>query len=73
MVVDNVLEPNILAALAAIKFERRGKLVLLNKPVNVLASVLDTLGLKVPITDNSSHLDVPCHGDEPFVASGHPK
>jgi hypothetical protein len=57
VVVDNVLEPNVLAALAAIQFERRGKLLLLNKPINVLAGVLDTLRFEVPITDKSTHRD----------------
>jgi hypothetical protein len=73
VLVDNVLEPVILAAIATARFEWRGKLLFLNKPIDVLAGVLDSLRFEVPITDNSSHLDVPCHGDEPFVASRHPR
>ena len=71
VLVDNVLEPGILSALAAIRLERRGKLLFLNKPADVLTRKRDALVGEVLIAQKS-HRGVPCYGDEHFVASGSP-
>jgi len=72
VLVDNVLEPAILPALRAVQLEWRRKLFLPYKPVDMLTGIFDPLVGQIRITENTHHY-VPCHGDEHFVASGHPK
>ena len=55
MLVDSVLEPGILSALAAFGLKWRGKLFLLNKLGDVLAGVGNSLRFEVAITDKPSH------------------
>jgi hypothetical protein len=72
VIVDNVLEPSIMTVLAATCLKWLRKLLLPYKPVDMLTGIFDPLAGQVRITENT-HCDVPCHGDEQFVASGHPK
>jgi hypothetical protein len=55
--VDDILEPRILPLFGAIRFKWRRKLFLLNKPMDVLAGVPDSLRFQVRITEDPSHRD----------------